>query len=214
MLCNDLLYEIIQHLHFKHTISLKSTCRQYNQCISTQMIKDIILKTFKTNHDKYVIDQFTYENFCINGIDGLDLLKLYHPVNTAFIFVNSAYLLKKTFKLKCINRLTFLLNSGVDTNALITYKKNFDKRTLSPLHYLIKKQYGFKSYFFDWAIEQLLIFGANPNYIVNNIQFDILFEYTVLDKVIEHKKMRYLIPMLLNYGAQSKMYKDKKIKKK
>jgi hypothetical protein len=220
ILCNDVILEIVHLLKFNHVVCLKSTCHRYYKIISSQVVKNSIIKIFKSHADynKHVFNIFTYENFNIDGIDGLDLLMLYDKAYPEFIKLNSGKLLKSTFKLQCEKRLKFLLSSGVDPNADISYKR--DKysmistfKNISALHYLIKRKYGFKGYFFDWAIEQLLTSGADPNKKVLINKFDVCEELTVLDRVIYCKNTRYLTPLLLQYGATCNMYKYKKIAK-
>lgn len=219
ILCKDVILEIVHLLKFNHVVFLKSTCHRYYNIISSQVVKNSIIKIFKSQPDyKYVFKKFTYENFNIDGIDGLDLLMLYDKAYPEFIKLNSGKLLKSTFKLQCEKRLKFLLSSGVDPNTDIRYKK--DKysmissiKDVSALHYLIKRKYGFKGYFFDWAIDQLLTSGADPNKKVISNKYDIYEELTVLDRVIYHKNTRYLTPLLLQYGATCNIYKYKKIAK-
>lgn len=220
ILCNDIILEIAYLLKFNYVVFLKSTCHRYYKIISTQVVKNSVVEVFKSQPDynKHVFNIFTYENFNIDGIDGLDLLMLYDKAYPEFIKLNSGKLLKSTFKLQCEKRLKFLLSSGADPDADISYKR--DKysmistfKDVSALHYLIKRKCGFKGYFFDWAIDQLLTSGADPNKKAISHKFDVYEELTVLDRAIYHKNTRYLTPLLLQYGATCNIYKYKKIAK-
>lgn len=220
--------EIVPNLLTFHTvIQLKLTSQRYHKLITLNLIKNALLKTFSTdtfeNGWKYhtcAIRCFKYTSYSINTIDGLDILKMYHSAtNIGFVRAYSSKLLKYTFSMKCAKRLQFLIENGVNVNteikcrkldllqfALITHK-------ISPLHFIIEFKRGIKGYFFDWAVEQLLIAGADPDATMMKQDFGMIEDLTVLDKIILNKEMRYLVPLFLKHGATSNIYKAKKISK-
>lgn len=217
--------EIVPNLSTFHAVlQLKLTSRRYSKLITLNLIKNALFKTFSNdtfeNGWKYhtcAIRRFKYTSYSINTIDGLDILKMYHSAtNIGFVRAYSSKLLKYTFSMKCTKRLQFLIENGVNVNTEIKYKKldfNFITQKVSPLHFIITFKHGMKGYFFDWAVEQLLIAGADPDATVMRQSFGMIEELTTLDKIILNKEMRYLVPLFLKHGATSNIYKAKKISK-
>ena len=125
------------------------------------------------------------------------MIKFHHPSTP---IINNKKLIKHAINKTCERRLEYLLEAGLDPNSTTIMDDDYvDEIPL--LFYIIRHKCGFKSYFFDWSIETLLRYGANFKF--KDFEGD-----TMLHFIIGDKKLRYLIPLFIKYGARCDIPND------
>ena len=189
---NEIIKEILLYMGFKKVILMKSLNKKYNKLVDIYIVKYTMTKTFSLNPyhwQKFAIKRWSYNNFSLNCINGLDIIDSYFQVDPTII--NNKKLIKHAINKTCERRLEYLLEAGLDPNSTTIMDDDYvDEIPL--LFYIIRHKCGFKSYFFDWSIETLLRYGANFKF--KDFEGD-----TMLHFIIGDKKLRYFFYSYRNW---------------